>query len=257
MPNVTPELPRTEIRELFDSFGLRPDEQRAYLFLLEHGASSVSPVARGLGKPVSTTQAILARLLLSGVVDVSLRGTRKIFAAAEPERFRHLAERQVQDAVQLARLLAPVHRKADLMNARVRVFPLERMADVFHLVFKCKQKQVSEIVSARDLQELLGARFHFTNRRVKSGIRLRSLRVEATEIKRYNKISNAHELREARFLPVGTLFRSSLAFFDDTVIFYPAKQEGFALVVESRSLREMIEQVFEILWSMGRRMETA
>ena len=88
-------------------------------------------------------------------------------------------------------------------------------------------------------------------------MRLRSLRVERHEIKRYSKETHARELREAKFLPRELSFKASLMCWDDTVAFFSSNDEGLAWTVESRSIAETVRQLFDLLWSVSRTMETA
>ncbi len=248
---------RNELAELLARFGLGEAEQRAYLALRSLGPTSLSPVAAELGKPVSTVQSIMHRLVKIGIVDVTLRKSRKIFQVSDPTRFTRLAERQLQDASHLIGLLKMLDPEQTAFPAKVRVYSRERITDIFHRILESKSKHVCEIVSAQDIQEIVGERFHFTKRRVAKGIKLKSLRVETHEIKRYSREAHARELREARFLPAGTAFHASLACWDDMIALYPVRQEGLAVVIQSASLSAMLRELFEILWSISRRMETA
>ncbi len=128
---------------------------------------------------------------------------------------------------------------------------------LFHEALASKEKPVYEIVAAKDLQEILGEKFHFTRRRLKAGVKLRSLRVEKREIKKYSSATHARELREAKFLPREMTFRCSILFWDDMTAFFAPKDEGLAWVVQSRAVAEMMRQTFELLWSVSRTMETA
>jgi hypothetical protein len=112
------------------------------------------------------------------------------------------------------------------------------------------------VVAAKDFQEILGEKFHFTKRRMQAGIYLRSLRVESQEIKKYNKKIHDKELREAKFLPREMDFKSSIMIWDNYVAFFSAKNEGLAFVVESNSISLMMTQMLEMFWSVSRRMET-
>ena len=87
-------------------------------------------------------------------------------------------------------------------------------------------------------------------------MRLKSLRVEAREIKKYSAAIHAKEMREARFLPREFTFRASILFWDDTVAFFTTKDEGIAWTVQSPVIRELFQQVFDMLWSVSRKMET-
>ena len=141
-------------------------------------------------------------------------------------------------------------------QSKIKIYYRERVTDIFHEALNSKEKLVHEIVSAKDFQEIIGEKFHFTKRRIKNNVHLRSLRVETQEIKKYNKSIHEREMRQAKFLPKELNFRASIMFWDNKIAFFTTKNEGLAWVVESKIMRETIEQIFNMLWSFSRRMET-
>lgn len=244
-----------EIQEVLERFGLRETDQRVYLALLSMGSATLSPIAAKTGLPVTTVQSIVKRLVDMGIVSVTKRRTRSVFQVDDPVVLRRILERQSEEVAAIIPMLQKM-KTEQAATSKIRVFERDRAADVFHAALASKDKLVYEIVSASDLQDVLGEKFHFTKRRVKAGVRLNSLRVEAREIKKYSKATHARELREARFLPRELTFRCSVLFWDDTVAFFTTKGEGLAWTVESRTLRETFEQLFSLLWSVSRHMET-
>jgi len=247
---------RKEIAEVLTRFGLNEKEQACYLALLPLGRTSLTPVAQAASLPVTTVQSILARLAETGLVAMSLRKSRRLYEAEDPIALRRQLERQIEEAAGVIPLLRKLKSEEGSL-ARIRVYERERMTEVFHQALASKEKVVHEIVAAKDLQEILGEKFHFTKRRVKAGVKLRSLRVEKREIKRYSSEAHGRELREAKFLPREMTFRTSIMFWDDTVAFFTTKDEGLAWTVRSRALSETMRQTFDLLWSVGRKMETA
>jgi sugar-specific transcriptional regulator TrmB len=237
-------------------FGLNEKEQAVYLALLPLGETTLTPIARTARLPVTTVQSIMGRLAESGLVAVSKRKSRHLYEAHDPVILRRLLERQIEEAAGIIPHLQKL-RAEEGGSARIRVYYRERMTDVFHQALAARSKTVLEVVSAKDLQEILGEKFHFTRRRLKHGVRLRSLRVEKHEIKKYSKEAHARELREAKFLPRELSFKASLMCWDETVAFFSAKDEGLAWTVESRSIAETVRQLFDLLWSVSRTMETA
>jgi sugar-specific transcriptional regulator TrmB len=249
-------LQRKEIEEALDRFGLNSKERAVYLALLALGRTTLSPLAHASYLKLTTTQAVTARLVERGLLKVTKSGTRSIYEAFDPIILRRLLERQAEEIAGAIPLLQKM-RGEGTAPAKIRVFERERMGDVFRLALAAKSKMVYEIVAAKDLQQVLGERFHFTSRRIQAGVRLKSLRVESREIKKYARTTHVRELREARFLPRDMTFRCSMLFWDDSVAFISPKDEGLAWVVQSAALRLAYEQMFELLWSLGRKMETA
>lgn len=245
-----------EIHEILERFGLGTKDQQAYLALLELGQTTTTPLATAMGVPVTTAQSILGRLIDVGVIGVSAHKSRHVYEAHDPLILRRILERSLQELTHAIPLLQSL--KSDSAGpSKIRLYYRERMADIFHRALNAKNKLVYEIVSAEDFQDILGEKFHFSKRRVAAGVKLKSLRVEVHEIKKYSQATHLRELREAKFLPRELTFRCSIMFWDDTVAFFTTKQEGLAWTVQSTGLRETFEQLFGLLWTVSRKMETA
>lgn len=245
-----------EITEILEQFGLGTKDREAYLALLRLGQTTLSPLATELRVPPTTAQSVIRRLVDFGFVEVTKRKSRSVYAAYDPVRIKRLVEKQLQDVARIVPWLQELRGETS-GPSKIRIYQRERMTDIFNLALTVKSKQIFEIVAAKDLQDVLGEKFHFTRRRVAQGIKLKSLRIEAQEIKKYSRSTHAREMREARFLPRELDFRCSIMFWDDSVAFFTPKSEGLAWIVWSPALRKMLEQIFGLLWSVSRKMETA
>ena len=248
-------LEEQEISEALEQFGLNEKDRTVYFSLLALGRSSITPISKSARLPLTTVQSVLARLEKTGILDVTMRRSRHIYEAKDPQVFKKILERETEEIAGVIPLLKKM-RSDRGASSRIRIFYRERIADIFHEALRSEDKLVYEIVSARELQEVLGEKFHFTKRRIREKVRLKSLRVEENEIKKYSKTIHEKELREAKFLPRELTFRSSMMFWDDKVAFFTTKEEGVAWVVQSKTIFETIRQIFELLWSVSRRMET-
>lgn len=248
-------LEQQEINEIFESFGLNEKERLTYLALLKMGAATVSPLARHLGLPVSTTQAVLQRLQKRGFTVASAKRSRHVFEATAPAALKNILEKKLWELNQALPILKKLQTEPG-GSAKLKVYYRERMTDIFQEALHCRDKKIFEIVSAAELQAVLGEKFHFTRRRLEKHISLMSLRIESTEIKKYNKAVHERELRQAKFLPNELTFKGSIMIWDDTVAFFSTKREGLAWTVESPVMRETVSQLFNLLWSVSRRMET-
>lgn len=244
-----------EVQESLTQAGLSRAEQAAYIALLELGVTTATPLAHALSVPLTTAQSLLQRLATLGVVHVTKQKSRSVYEAKDPQIFKTLLEQRLQDVMQAIPLLKTL-RTEQSGPARIRLYTRERATDIFRQALLSKEKLIYEIVSAKDLQDVLGERFHFTKRRVEQSIYLKSLRVEMHEIKKYNQRIHARELREARFLPRDFTFQSSILCWDTTVAFFTPINEGLVWIVHSKSFAQTVKQLFELLWSVSRKMQT-
>jgi sugar-specific transcriptional regulator TrmB len=244
-----------EITEVLAQLGLNNKEQEVYTLLLSQGKATITPLAKALNFPSSTIQSILARLEGRGFLNLTKIKSKSVYEANDPVVLKAILERQIRDVGNILPILKKL-KSDDSFGSKVKVFYRERMTEIFHEALGSKNKLVYEIVSADDFQKIIGEKFHFTRRRIEKNIFLKSLRVEEHEIKKYNKTIHEKELREAKFLPRELTFRASLMFWDNKIAIFTTKGEGVAMLIESAVMFEMMKQIFDLLWSVSRRMET-
>jgi len=244
-----------EIKEVLTIFGLKEKELIVYLDVLRFNEITITPLSKSVKMPITTVQSILNRLVDTGVIQVTTKKSRHVYTAYEPSTLKKILERKARDVSSILPLLKKL-KGDEHPQSKVKIYYRERMADIFHEALKAKNKLVYEIVSADDFQLILGEKFHFTRRRLENNVRLKSLRVEAHEIKKYNKKIHERELREAKFLPRELTFKSSIMFWDKTVAVFSSHNDGLAITMESHSIFEMHEPLFNLLWEVSRKMET-
>lgn len=252
--NLSP-LEQKEITEVLTSFGFNPKDQEVYLALLSQDQTTLTPLAKVLGIPVSTVQSSINRLIDRGVVEVSKQKSRSLYEASDPDVFRVILKEQASGVAGILPLLDKLKTETHT-TPKLRVYQRERVAEIFNASLECKSDVVYEIVSADDFQRIIGEKYHYSRRRMKAGVQLKSLRVREHEIKKYSTAIHRRELREAKFLPPEMTFRTNILFWDDTVAFFTTKSEGIHWTIQSKTLRQMMQQIFELLWSVSGRMET-
>ena len=255
MPNTFTQKQKQEITEVLSGFGFNPKDEHVYLALLEIGSTTLTPLSRKLSLPVTTIQSTMQRLVKKGVVDVTKNKSRSIFTAHHPDVFKTLLTEQAKSVAGILPLLASLKTET-LEQARIKIFERERVTDILNESLNAKSKTIYEIVSAKEFQHVIGEKFHYSKRRVQRNIKLKSLRVRSHEIKQYSTATHAKELREARFLPADLSFQASILFWDDTIAIFSTKSEGAHVLITSKTIREMIQQIFELLWSVSGKMET-
>ncbi len=248
-------LQQKEIDEILTNFDLNEKEKQVYLTLLQTGQNTITPLAKLVRLPTTTVQSILGRLTKRGIIATTTKKSRHSYEAHDPIVFKKILEEQAKDFSNIIPILQKLKSEPGI-SPKIQVYYRERMTDIFQSAIECKSKLIYEIVAAKEFQKIIGERFHFTRKRLQNKVYLKSLRVESQEIKRYSKAIHARELREAKFLPHELTFETNILFWDNTVAFFSTHSEGLAWTVESKSMREAIEQIFELLWSVSRRMET-
>ena len=249
------ETQKKELQETLSGFGLNQKDQDVYLVLLGLGQTSLSPLSQKTQLPLTTVQSVMKRLAKKGLVKLSKRKSRHIYQAHDPSVFKDLLKEQATALSGILPLLETLQSTTDT-QASIRIFERERVTEILNESLTCKSKLVYEIVSAKPFQELIGEKYHYTKRRVREHIQLKSLRVRSTEIKKYNASTHANELREARFLPSEFTFEANILMWDNTLALLSTQSEGAHVLITSKSLHTMFQQLFDLLWSVSGKMET-
>lgn len=249
-------IQQKEVNENLSAFGLNDKDKKVYLTLLATGPNTITPLGRALTLPPTTIQAVLQRLENHGIVSISKKKSRHIYEALDPIIFKKILERKAQEFSSIIPWLESLKQESN-STAKIRIYYRERMTEIFHEALNTKSKIIYEIVSGKEFQNIIGEKLHFTRQRIRSSIHLKSLRVEKNEIKKYSEQHHKRELREAKFLPREITFQSNIMFWDNTVAFFTTKEEGLAWVVESPNIKTMISQIFDLLWSVSRKMDTS
>lgn len=152
--NSLPKLEQQEIIEVLNQFGLNEKDREVYFALLKQDQTTITPLARMVRYPVTTVQSILHRLDQKGLVNVTTRKSRHVYEANDPAVFKKILERQIQDINNVIPLIKKL-KTVDETGTKIRIFYRERMTDIFHEALKSREGLVYEIVSAKDLQEVL------------------------------------------------------------------------------------------------------
>jgi sugar-specific transcriptional regulator TrmB len=244
-----------EIDEILKTVGLSSTESRLYISLLRLGSSTLTPLSRELDLAPTTVQSAIDRLIDRGIISVSKHGSRRLYTAEDPSIFRQIIERQLEE-VKMSMPILKELTDITISKNNLKILRGDQIKSIFYTALESKNQEILEIVSAKEFQKNIGEKFHFTRRRIKKRIYLKSLRVKKEEIKKYSALTHKRELREAKFLPRDISFKSSLMIFDDYVAILPTKIEDVAILIESRSISIMFRQIFGILWDISRKMET-
>jgi sugar-specific transcriptional regulator TrmB len=244
-----------EISEVFEQLGLNNLDQSVYLTLLGFNQTPITPLVKVLHRPLTSIQSALQRLSTKGFVLITKRGSRQIYEAADPSAVKEYLIKQLWEVEQILPELSRLNLKKS-SGAKIQIFSGDGIREIFFKALDTKSKLIHEIVAGAPLQSVLGEKFHFTRRRLKNGIKLKSLRVESRELKRYSKESHSRESREAKFLPREMTFPCSVMFWDNFVAIIPPKTEGVACLIESPSIKQMFQQIFDMTWLISRPMVT-
>ncbi len=236
--------------------GLVEKEITTYLAMLSLGPSPVRAIAQKTGINRGTTYELLRGLIVRGLVSYFHKTRHQYFSAEDPSKLKALVELKRNEIDQTGKLIAevvPLMTASSVPNGRgprVRFFEgpagiRTMLEDVLETMQRQDQKEYF-VYSSADVREYLYASFHdFSKKRVKHGIRVRTISIGAG--------GKLWGLDERRWLPVEKHAPTYQIIYDGRIaIISVDEDEGRAtgVIIEDPRVAETQRLIFEQLWDM-------
>lgn len=237
--------------------GFNQNKQQVYLSALTLGNATASEIAKHSGVERTTVYKIMLELVKERLTEEKI-GKVKQFAILNPvalvkkqEENKRIAEALLPNLLQIFNepIFKPKLHFYEGEAGVKKVFedPLNQKAGGFVYSF-------SSVHNIADRFGMLYTR-HYTEKRVRAGIKRFSLRpVEDKPRDKKNWEVFASEdavRREIRYLPAHIKCDSLIQIYDGKIGVIASKKEGYAFILESKDLFQLMNQVFEWLWKIS------
>ena len=230
--------------------GLSENEAAVYLALLSLGPSPVIKVARGTGIKRTTVYVVLENLMQKGVVALELRGFKKLYVAESPEKLVSvLDERRNRLARDIPELLSLYNLKGG--ESTMKFYEgFEGLKQVYESMLRdIRPHEVYRVLSHLEPVVNLDSDFFndFFRRRGKLPIEIRLLLQDTPEARRRKPLEkNFNE--HIKILPPKVSLVTNLVVIPRRVLIQQSREPVFGIVIENKSIIEMHEQMFDIMW---------
>ncbi len=246
---------------ILTKLGLSEKQAIVYSALLELGESSMTDIARRSKLKRPTVYLIIEELEILGIVSMVLKGKKKIYSAAHPNRIGELLrfrERQFNEI--LPSLVAKYGSLSE--KPRVQMFEgVTAVRDAYRDIFKSISEKNEGVLWFGDLSAIQ-ERFPEIIKEYKillnskPNIKIRELiygNDKAEKLVEEIKTNIKRQNYEIKFLKIKTDFfgLTDQCIIGDKVISFSLSKEIFMLVVESQELAKTQKGVFEILWKIS------
>ncbi|MEA1926252.1 MAG: helix-turn-helix domain-containing protein [Patescibacteria group bacterium] len=250
------------IQKILKKVGLSDKEIKIYLAGLKQGPVLANFLARQTGISRQNTYDILNKLAKKGLTSTTGKKYNTRFIMEEPANIQRLLDKQkrkiekVKKDLELAMPEIESFYKTEIFIPKIKFYEgKESMRNLFLDSLKCKKKEILAIVPTIETFKVLGMEFtrHYVRERVKENIRAKTIRLKSYEDYK-DKFFHRHEkqLREIRYAPASISFASTLFIFDNKVIFISSKKENFGLMIESEEYRDVMTNLFNVLWKVSK-----
>ncbi|MFH0820988.1 MAG: urea ABC transporter substrate-binding protein [Candidatus Peregrinibacteria bacterium] len=253
------------IQQLLADIGLSDKEANMYITLLRHGQQPISFLAKKAGYNRGTGYVILHSLLAQGLATKTTQKKINYFAPLEPEQLINYLEHKKQKIESdKERVKAVMEQFSAIVNPhsikpKIKFFEGAQGArTVLEDVLSSNSKTLCAFQSIADVIDFVGADFFedYTNRRIKAEYTLHAIQTRDNDKKAFEldprakrHTTNKKELREIRYATEDMAFPITMYVYDNKLAVISSKEEGFALIVESRELAQMQQKLFQLLWN--------
>ncbi|MCB1532697.1 MAG: hypothetical protein KDJ35_07495 [Alphaproteobacteria bacterium] len=251
------------IQDMFETLGIKEEESKTYISLLEKGPSAAGDLAKSMGLPRPTLYGYLERLCAVGLVTQSMRRGVKIFVPEPADKIRVLYKRKIEDLKArektLDSIIPTLEKKAGLSLMRPRMQFFEgrdgmETALQDHLAYEGLTMLAFWSIKAAIEATSEDFWWYLNKERIKKDMSLKGIwpPEQAVDVKRYPFMGVGPEFkREIRVAPEGIESSMGYWIYANKVFFASSRAESFCFIIESSELVQMMSNQHRVIWDLS------
>lgn len=235
-----------DLNLLLTQLGLKEREAQVYLALLELGESPVQPIARKAGLQRPNCYAVLESLVERGLASYNLNGSRRRYAAEDPQKLTTILEEQSRLLQEALPGLRSLHNRAP-GKPKVRYY--EGLAGIKQIYEEVLHGDWYDCLFSPDIVLPIWGDYveDFGKRTAARKIKVREI-IASTNAKVPYASSYKLPLQEIRYLPKGTVAETDLILYKNKVALVSYNPDPHALLIEGSGIVQTIQLMFERMW---------
>lgn len=245
--------------QLLKNAGLLEKEVRVYLAALEFGPMTVQQLAQRTHIGRTTVYVEIASLMKKGFMSKIEKYSKIYFSAETPESLERLFQKQIEVAKQrysqFKKVLPRLKTIAETAEDKPRVRFFEDKEGIMAIqkdIIRSRAESLDEFI-AIDLDNLLFPR-HYKDHRSRIAKKYKKIRVIYTT-KNGAALTPKEGPRERRLIPAKQFpFQGELVLYDGKVAMVTQGTKKIGVIVEHRSIADMLRSLFELAWQEAGRL---
>jgi sugar-specific transcriptional regulator TrmB len=248
-----------------EKLGLRDEEIKTFLFLLENGAQTAGTMAKKTGLSRPSLYGFLKKLQNSGLVVESQKNAVKTFQASSKEKIQAVMNERIKELEKgksdIETVFAELQKGAITSAPKFQFFEgREGARHVFKDVLLYSNTETKSYWPIKKMIEVIGEdAFRYLNKeRIKRNIYTQAIWPEkqVVDIKDHPYLGVGDDfLREIRIAPKEIDFSMGYWIYENKVSFVSSQKEAFGFIVESKELVEMLSSQFDLIWKVSKKIE--
>lgn len=236
--------------EILQELGLTESESKVYLALLELGPSLAGTISRKTGIHRRNIYDITERLIQKGLIGYILKNNRRLFEAANPERFKEILDEKQKALEENIGDLKFLYQKTKEKQETNFYTGIEGLKTVFQDQLEVnknnKKKEILILGASQSAFEILPFYFKWYDfDRVKKKIKVRIIASE--------RLNKKIPLSEIKYLPQKYSNPLAINIYGNKVAIILWKKSPIAIVIKNSEIADSYRQYFELMWKVARK----
>jgi HTH-type transcriptional regulator, sugar sensing transcriptional regulator len=250
------------IDNTLEKLGLKDEEVKTFLFLLENGEQTAGNLAKKIGLSRPSLYGFLKKLQGEGLVIESQKNGIKTFLACKEEEIKNILDNKIKELEkgksEIQNFFLELKKGTIVTSPKFQFFEGKNGVQyVLRDMLLYRDIKTKAFWPMKSMIELLGEKFFYdlNKERIKRHIYTQSLWPEnqKVEVKQYPYLGGGEGFfRERRIAPKEINFSMGYWIYENKVAFISSKKECFGFIIESREFVEMLSSQFEIIWKVSK-----
>lgn len=249
---------------MLENLGLKDEEIKTFLFLLENGAETAGNLAKKTGLSRPSLYGFMRKLQKLGLVIESQKNGTKTFTVSSKERISALFDEKINDLEKgkktVEQAFDEVKRGNISSSPKFQLFEgKEWLGQVMKDMLLYKDIKTKAYWPMRSMVEVLSAEFlrKHNKDRIKRNIHIQAIWSDKQRLDTdtYNFLGTGERyLREVRIAPKEIDFPMGYWTYANKVIFLSSKKEAVGFIIESKELVETMSSQFDVIWNLSKKL---
>ena len=239
-----------KLETILTNLGLNDKEANIYLSCLSLGPTTILKIARSSGLKRTSIYSIIESLKSKGLVNIQIKGWKKLFIAESPEKLENIIENsRLEFKNHLPDFLSLYNLKES--ESFIRYYEgKEAVRSVYGNLLKGLRPHDDYMVIADQEKWFESDEKYFSKfieKRAKLNIHIRLLLQDSKSAREFKKIEkNFNE--KIKILPRGKTFNTNLMITPEKSVIHQLTTPISAMVIENKNIARMHKEIFEMLW---------
>lgn len=250
------------IEHMLENLGLREEEIKTFLFLLENGAQTAGNLAKKTGLSRPSLYGFMRKLQKIGLVVESQKNSVKTFSASSKEKVTSLFDEKISELEKgksaIEKAFTEIPKGVTAFAPKFQIFEgKDGLTQVMEDMLLYRDITTKSYWPIKSMVEVLSAEYlsSHNKRRVKRSMYIQAIWPEKEKLDTNKFIflgTGKKYLREVRMAPKDVNFSMGYWIYANKVIFLSSKKESYGFIIESKELVETMSSQFDVMWNISK-----